>query len=109
MSNELTENEEQGVTVPPESPAGVRPLLKIGGKLNIISPKGDGEKPLQAGGDWAFEYRPGEKNMSVLVRSDGSIFLSVSPIGEMSMNVDSQGIDDLIAWLYGVKNSIVNA
>lgn len=107
MSTELVEAEDKDASNTPDEPTGVRPMLKIGGKLGFSTSPDSEENPAKKTGEWAFEYRPGDKKMNVIVRTENALFLAAPPMGgEMSMTVDSQGIEDLIAWLYGVKNSI---
>ncbi|TQV78226.1 hypothetical protein FKG94_14250 [Exilibacterium tricleocarpae] len=89
------------------SDSGVRPLVKIGGKLTPPADT-DGSQPPLPAGDWSFEYRPGEKTLAMTVQVNGASFLKMPQTGEVSMSINADGLQDLIAWLYGVKNSIAN-
>ncbi len=96
-------------TTTSQSSGGTRPLVMVGGKLTQATASNDDKDKNKSAGDWAFEYRPGDKTMSMSVRVPQTNLLDPVPSNELVMSIDEKGINDLIAWLYGVKNSVASA
>lgn len=81
---------------------GVRPEVKIGAEF----PKSDGSEG-SSGNSWALSYTPGTKVLEMQVQlAAGGIMPSA---GGLEMEIDEDGVNDMISWLAGVKNLISQA
>lgn len=92
---------------PAPATTGVRPEVKIGGDLSTPSTDGTAGSPC---GTWNFCYHPGDQNINMLVQADQNCMLTnTANSSGISMEIDQQGINDIISWLCGVKNLVSEA
>ena len=98
MGNNNEVSKTTGAT--PTTDKGVRPEVKIGADFPST------DKQSNSGNNWAFSYTPGEEVLEMQVVMSGGIIPPPSPL---VMDIEASGVDDIIAWLAGVKNLIGQA
>lgn len=84
----------------PDTKHKQRPLIKIGGKL---ASEKESESPNTS---WILEYCPGSDNLSMVVQVSSQFSMDGNGNEEFRMQINKEGLMDMIAWLFGVKNAI---
>ena len=91
----------QAVTTTGDSGKGVRPDVKLG--KNFLSSDGKTE----TANSWDLSYTPGSTVLEVQVQV--ALGSPVPSPGGLVTQFDEDGVNDMIAWLAGVKSAISQA